>query len=234
MTPTTSTGSRDRLLSDRVYEDILGMIASGQIPKGAKLPTEHALCDLLKVSRPVLRKSLRQLREDGLIVSRQGSGSYVQRQPLKAVLEISNTGSVADIQRIFEFRTAIEGEAACLAAQRRSSDELLEITKCLNGLERCIEIGDLGAEEDEAFHAAICKSSGNPFFELARSSLKSDILNGIHLTRNLSLAKPPRRLEIVQQEHREIAKAIEDQDAKRARKAMRTHIENARKRVFNG
>jgi len=48
------------------------------------------------------------------------------------------------------------------------------------------------------------------------------------------LLKPKTRLELVQQEHILIVDAIERQDAPAARDAMRTHIDNARLRVFEG
>ncbi len=46
--------------------------------------------------------------------------------------------------------------------------------------------------------------------------------------------KPKTRLELVQQEHREIIEAIIEGDAPAARDAMRRHIDNARQRVFDG
>jgi GntR family transcriptional repressor for pyruvate dehydrogenase complex len=116
----TASQMRDRTLSDRAYERILSMIVGGEIPVGGKLPTEQSLSEQLGISRPVLRQALRQLREDDVIVSRQGSGSYVQRRPKDAVLDFAPIGSIADVQRTFEFRVAIEGEAALLAADRRT------------------------------------------------------------------------------------------------------------------
>lgn len=226
--------SRDRTLSDRVYEDILAMIMSGEIPVGDKLPTEKVLCERSGVSRPVLRQALKQLREDGVIVSRQGSGSFVQRRPENAVLDIAPVGSIADIQRTFEFRAAIEGEAAYLAAERRTNEDVAKLRELLAELDRCIQVGELGVDADEEFHALICTASGNQYFVTARASMKANIMTGLNLTRNLSLTKPQDRMEMVQQEHYEILTAISEQDPERARQAMRAHVENARKRVFEG
>lgn len=225
---------KERTLSDQVYEKILSMILSGETPVGAKLPTEHAMSELLEVSRPVLRQALKQLREDGVVVSRQGSGSYVQRRPETAVLEFAPVGSIADIQRTFEFRAAIEGEAAFLAAQRRTESDLAEMRTMLNDLDRCIREGELGVDIDEAFHALICVASGNQYFAAARTSMKANILTGLNLTRNLSLTKPQERMELVQREHYAILDALERADQDAARQAMRAHVENARKRVFQG
>jgi GntR family transcriptional repressor for pyruvate dehydrogenase complex len=233
-----ATGSvsrgKERTLSDQVYEEILAMISSGKTPVGAKLPTEHALSETLKVSRPVLRQALKQLREDGVVVSRQGSGSFVQRRPETAVLKFAPVGSIADIQRTFEFRAAIEGEAAYLAAERRTDAELKKMSVQLKELDRCIREGELGADIDENFHEAICLASGNQYFAIARTSMKSNILTGLNLTRNLSLTKPMERLELVQREHYLIYDAIKGMDQEGARIAMRDHVENAKKRMFQG
>lgn len=229
-----SHSGKERTLSDQVYEKILAMISSGETPVGAKLPTEHVLSDMLEVSRPVLRQALKQLREDGVVVSRQGSGSYVQRRPETAVLKFAPVGSIADIQRTFEFRAAIEGEAAFLAAERRTDSDLAKMQAQLDELDRCIREGELGVDADEEFHAIICVASGNQYFAAARSSMKGNILTGLNLTRNLSLTKPQERMELVQHEHYAILDAIKRSDQVAARLAMRAHVENARMRVFQG
>lgn len=225
---------RDKTLADSVYERILGMIVDGTIAVGEKMPSEHELCRVLDVSRPVLRQALKQLRSDEVIVSRQGSGSYVIRRPERGVFDFAPVGSVADIQRTFEFRAAVEGEAAFLAAQRRSETDLAHLETALRELDRCIESGELGVEADEAFHVAICEASHNRYFAVARTAMKENILTGMNLTRNLSLTKSRERLELVQREHYAIMDAVRAQDPDTARMQMRAHVENARKRVFEG
>ena len=65
----------------KLYEEIVGYI-SGQIEKGTyqpddKLPTEHDLAQMFHVSRITSTRALNELQSMGLIVRRQGSGSYV-------------------------------------------------------------------------------------------------------------------------------------------------------------
>lgn len=224
----------DSSLSDSVYEQLIQMVVQGEFPVGKKLPTEHVLSERLNVSRPILRRALKQLRNDDVIVSRQGSGSFVKKRPELAVLDFAPIGSIADIHRTFEFRAAIEGEAAYYCAIRRTDDDLLQIQRALKKLDECIEGNELGSDADVVFHEAICRATQNHYFTSARNSMKSNILTGINLTRNLSLQKPKQRLELVQQEHYLIVQAIEAQDASAARDAMRAHIDNARLRVFEG
>ncbi|MDV7143211.1 FadR/GntR family transcriptional regulator [Tropicimonas sp. TH_r6] len=225
---------RPGTLSDQVYEKILAGIADDSYPVGSKLPTEHALCDRYGVSRPVLRQALRQLREDDVIQSRQGSGSFVKRRPEIAALDFAPVGSIADIQRTFEFRAAIEGEAAFLAAERHTASDLDAIRAAVLELDRCVREGELGVDADEVLHAAICRASDNQYFVAARASMRENILTGMNLTRNLSLTKTQQRLDLVQAEHYVILDAIERRDGEAARQGMRAHIENARKRVFEG
>lgn len=226
--------ARARTLSDRAYERVLQKIIEGDIPVGSRLPTEHALSEEFGVSRPVLRQALRQLREDEIIVSRQGSGSFVKRRPEGLLLNFSPVGSIADIQRTFEFRMSIDGEAAYLAARRRTDDDLYRMKTILEQLDQAANAGELNLAADEDFHVAVCEASDNKYFVAARVSMRSNILTGMNLMRNLSMTKPLETLRIVQEEHYEIFRAIEAGDQETAQKAMRHHVENARKRVFEG
>lgn len=232
--PESISTTSDRTLSDLCYEKILSLVVNGDFLVGEKLPSEQALGAQLSVSRPVLRQALKQLREDDVIVSRQGSGSFVNRRPDGDVLDFAPVGSIADIQRTFEFRAALEGEAAYLAATRRSDDDLLCLQGALATLDSCIAEGNLGVDGDEEFHLAVCRASDNQYFVSARTSMKSNILTGMNLTRNLSLQRPQERMLLVQQEHYAIYEAILAKNQDAARTAMRSHVENARNRVFEG
>ena len=119
---------REPKLSHQVYERIFELHRLGRVSRSSsRLPSESELSRRFGASRPIVREALARLRDDGLIVSRQGSGSYVQRRPDAAVLRFVPVGSVADIQRCFEFRVGLEGAAAALAAERWEEEDLTEI-----------------------------------------------------------------------------------------------------------
>ncbi len=64
----------------RIAARIRERIGTRELPAGAKLPTEDQLMRENGVSRTVIRYALNQLRNEGLIVGRQGSGNYVAQQ----------------------------------------------------------------------------------------------------------------------------------------------------------
>ena len=220
-------------LNDRVYDHVLGQIIVGIFPVNSRLPPETRLADQLGVSRPVVREALMRLREDGLIASRQGAGSFVIRRPADDVYNYAPLSSIADIQRCFVFRIAIEGEAAALAARDHDTDGMVRIRNALDELDRVIEHGTLGVEEDIAFHRSVAEATGNRFFVATLAALHAQIASGITLNRNLSLIQPRDRILTGQLEHRQVVDAIALRDESGARAAMRLHIENARKRVFD-
>lgn len=225
--------SREKL-SDQVYEAILTEIIKGRYPEGAKLPTETALVDEFSVSRPVVREALARLRDDGLIQPRQGAGSFVLKRPDSALLRFAPIGSIADIQRHFEFRVALEPTAARLAAARRDDAALEAMGQSLSALEEANVTGASSVEADFAFHRAVAEASCNQFFATTLASLEQATKTAMLLNRQLSLHNPTERLLLVQTEHRAVLDAIAAGDADRAHDSMRIHIEESRRRVFDG
>lgn len=227
----TATAGR---LSGVVYDQIVEMIASGEFAINTRLPAETELSSRFGASRPVVREALQRLRDDGVIVSRQGSGSYVRRRPDAAVLQMVPVGSLADVQRCFEFRAGLEPAAAMLAAERRDEQDLARIHATIAALETCIAQGHLGVDEDIALHDEIAGATHNQYHILVRASLRSHILVGMNLTRNLSLRREASQLRAVQDEHVLIVDAIERRDAPAAYETMKIHVLNARQRMFEG
>lgn len=225
---------QDTRFSDIIYEKIVGMIADGRFPVNERLPSETSLSAMLGASRPVVREALERLRADQLIVSRKGSGSYVRQRPDQSVLTEVPVGSLADVQRFFEFRAGLEAETASLAAKNWQPNDKLQIQKRFDELEACLQRDDLGAEEDKALHDAIALATGNQFHTLVRDWFKPHIAIGMSVTRSLSLKRTVAHVRAVQDEHAEIVAAIFARDEQRSHHAMKTHILNARARMFQG
>jgi GntR family transcriptional regulator, transcriptional repressor for pyruvate dehydrogenase complex len=219
--------------ADRIYENILEQIVAGEFKIGERLPSESQLGTQYAVSRAVVREALVRLHADGVAVTRRGAGTYVQRQPGREFLRLAPIGGVADLMRCFEFRIALEGEAAALAAQRRTSEHLAAIDEAFESLNKANANGELGVEEDVRFHGAIALATRNQLFIQALDALAMHVFNGMNVTRHLSLTRNKKRLTLVQEEHQRIVQAIRDSGEEEARAAMRVHISNARIRALD-
>jgi DNA-binding LacI/PurR family transcriptional regulator len=66
----------------RIYDDLCSDILSGVYKPGQNLPTEKDLAKHFKASRPTIAKAMRELQHRGLIIRRQGHGTFVQQTPV--------------------------------------------------------------------------------------------------------------------------------------------------------
>jgi GntR family transcriptional regulator len=58
-------------------------IESGELAPGALLPSESALIQRYGISRPMARKAVAILRNEGLVTTEQGIGTKVREQPVE-------------------------------------------------------------------------------------------------------------------------------------------------------
>lgn len=220
-------------LADKVYHLLFTRISNSEYPANQKLPPENALSQEFGVSRPVLRAALDRLREEGLIYSRQGAGSYV-RIPVSAPVGYARVETLADIQRCYEFRMIVESEAASLAADRHNAEAMAEIDRAL-GLMRDAT-GSLQHREDAdfAFHLAISKASNNQYFEATMRALREHINVGMKLHGQSLMSDGAKGLQEVLAEHAAIRDAIATGQSGQAAQLMNNHLAHSRDRLFGG
>lgn len=219
-------------LVDRVYREILSSIMDGELTEGDRLPTEQSLTERFTTSRPTIREALSRLRADGIITSRQGSGTFVTKRPDPDLPRFAPLETISDIQRCYEFRIVTESGAAALAATMADEADLADIEQRYAQLDVVIAEQALGVQEDFDFHLAIARASKNQFFVSVIASMQQQVLFSMNLMRNLSLLKSTERQKLVQTEHQAIVQALRRRDSPAAALAMRRHLENARDRMF--
>ena len=71
-----------KTLTEIAEQELRQAIAKGTFRPGSQLPTEAELCQMLGVSRTVVREALRVLEEDGLVARRHGVGTFVRDHPI--------------------------------------------------------------------------------------------------------------------------------------------------------
>ncbi len=220
-------------LSDVVHAKIAGRIRSGEYPVESRLPTENDLAETLGVSRPIVREALARLRNDGVVVSRRGSGTYVQRAEGPTTRRLPPLTSIADMRRCLEFRISLEGESAwhaALGVEEHRGPLHEAMTRLSDDLAKRI----LEPEHDFEFHHSIALATGNRFFHETMTSMRPTILTALQITPSFISPRSQERLATLHAEHNAIYAAIIAADAEGARDAMRTHLSRAMQRVFEG
>lgn len=215
-----------------VIEDLRSQIAGGAYKPGERLPPESQLTEHFKVSRTVVREAIAGLRADGMVEPRQGAGVFV----LEPAIDIAKPFQILDWDRIsaiiemLELRAAVEMEAASLAAARRSPVQEDAVMDACTELRRCVAQGIVTTEADLAFHLAIADATNNPRFReflevmgvgaIPRAAMRAEITNAI----------TPEYIEMLCEEHDQIADAICRTDPDAAREAMRDHLKRSQQR----
>ncbi|MCH4895043.1 GntR family transcriptional regulator [Sphingomonas sp. SFZ2018-12] len=218
-------------LGDLVYAKIAGRIQSGEYAIDSRLPTENEFAEMLGVSRPVVREALARLRDSGVVVSRRGSGTYVQRRV--TTTNAKPLTSIADMRRCLEFRVSFEGESAYHAAAGRAEDRD-DLIVAVERLEQDRAGLRMEVNDDFAFHLAVARATGNRFFHDTMQGLRESIITAMGITPSFMQVRTPERLALLHAEHIAVFDAIMANDPEGARTAMRTHLNNAIRRVFDG
>jgi GntR family transcriptional regulator, transcriptional repressor for pyruvate dehydrogenase complex len=110
-----------------IIEDLRGLIATGSIGMGSRLPTERDLAAIYKVSPSTVRESMRALAVMGLVEVRHGSGSYVVEDTSNLVTTSLATAMQMEgvsISELISLLSLINERAVTLAVTRASSEEI--------------------------------------------------------------------------------------------------------------
>ncbi|HEY6307351.1 MAG TPA: FadR/GntR family transcriptional regulator [Candidatus Angelobacter sp.] len=198
---------------------------------GDKLPAERELAGLLGVSRSSIRDALRRLEMVGLVEPRQGAGTVVREISTETL--VSPLANVIAHRRqlvgeLLDFRRMLEPPLAARAATHASTGEVAGMDEILRRQDRRVRGGELAIEEDSEFHYRIALASGNSVV-LKVMDVVMDLLRE---TRSRSLqteGRPQKSLA----GHKRILAAIRRRDTAAAETAMRQHIEDVEKMVFD-
>ena len=233
METTLPTRQRARPLAHQLVEAIGDRIRDGRVAPGDKLPTEAAIMGEFSVSRTVVREALSKLQASGLVETRHGIGTFVvglgDATPFRIAPE--QFATLRDVIAVLELRIGVETEAAGLAAQRRTPQNLAEMRTALVAFETAIAAGRDAVGPDFQFHLEVARSTQNPHFVDLMGTLGSKIIPRARLDPADALSEERLAyLRRVNNEHESICDAIANQDPDAARAAMRTHLANSRER----
>ncbi|QQX85605.1 FadR family transcriptional regulator [Cupriavidus necator] len=228
---------RPASLASRIAQTLHDDILAGRYGAGARLPAESSLADTFGVSRPIVREAIAQLKADGVLVTRKGSGAYVSETPGGQAWRVASAPDGGPtLAQLFELRRVVETACAEMAAQRRSDSDIDAIRAALAAMQAQADgQGDMAsaAAADMAFHHAIAEAAHNPCFTGLTDFVSQQMLaarqRAWENTARLSVTTGAPRA--ADQEHAALAEAIAAGDAAAARNAAQQHLEAAAARL---
>ncbi|MFG6429143.1 FadR/GntR family transcriptional regulator [Roseateles sp. LYH14W] len=224
---------RPRTLALELVDSLGDRIRAGQLQTGDKLPTEAAIMEEFEVSRTVVREAISKLQAAGLVETRHGIGTFVLGAGDGPSFKITpeQFSTLQDVIAVLELRIGLETEAAGLAAQRRTPDNLVALRKALDAVIAAVEAGQDSVAADFQFHLEVARATQNGHFAELMATLGSQIIPRARLEPTVGMSTERQAyMRRVNAEHESILDAITSQDAESARAAMRTHLSNSRER----
>src|SRR5262245_27040325 len=163
--PAIASEAGDRLAPDLVTRHIRELIVRGELARGQKLPTERELVRTLNVSRTTVRAGLQALASKGVLVIRQGAGTFVADGP--PVLDSEPLNYLAALHgftrhEMFEVRRTLEAGVAGLAAENATGADLAGIADEVTGIFASLDEAQVFLVHDIRFHRAVAAASHNP------------------------------------------------------------------------
>lgn len=228
-TPTTPV--RTARLSEEIIRQIAKMVESGELAMNERFPSERALEQQWKVSRPVLREAFRALEVQGLIESRPGGGRYLRSSWIPDPAQVRRNRLVANretLLQVWDAREAVEVRSAELAAVRATAEEIEEMERPLRTFASLTPAEAKRLDLDRSFHMVIARAARNPFLLEIIGNLVARMSEiGFRDMLGVEDFKPLLGI------HQPIYEAIAARDPKAARVAMIRHYDELRKTLPN-
>jgi GntR family transcriptional repressor for pyruvate dehydrogenase complex len=218
-------------ISDEIVDQIMSLIAKGDLKPGQRLPSERELCKNFGAGRSSLREALRCLCIVGVLNARVGEGTSVAPDGgkfLGKIIEWRVVTEQHDIEDLMEVRIALEGVTAANAALRGSEKDLLKLQDLLTKMDAALKDEKRFAARDLEFHVTLAEASENFLIVDLVSMIRGQLEKALSRVLLLPNARP-----LSLKEHVSVVNAIRRRDPEAAREAMQSHLDAALKRYHH-
>jgi len=232
---TTSTAIvnslRTQRVSDQIVRQIREALFAGKLQPGDRLPPERDLAAGFSASRNSLREALRRLEQEGVVAIKKGvtGGIFIaemDHRPVAQSLETLLQLKKISIHQIAEVRLMVEPDTARLAAQRASSEDVLELEATIDQMTAALQDDEPARSYDLRFHMLVARAARNPILQMLAESMLAVASKAI-----TELNPSRETLDHVLACHRRILDAIRRRDGELAYQAMREHILDVQSRL---
>lgn len=213
--------------SEIVLDLIMKKLKNGDWIPNMKIWTEPELMKAAGVGRSAVREAIEKLVTLGVLVKKQGNGTFVKEPSNTAYFNTLFTDCVFkefDPISVLEFRIAIEPACVALCIERYDEDIVSELEKYMNTMKQnyLTDARQDFFEADCYFHFTIAKGSANPLFVKVMEIL-NQTMSDYHALANRTIGPKTGVAE-----HQAILEAIKDKDKELAVFLLRRHLERSR------
>jgi GntR family transcriptional repressor for pyruvate dehydrogenase complex len=208
---------------DKIIRQLKQLISEGHLKPGDRLPAERVLAEKFGVGRTYVRDAIRKLEFYGMLKTSPQSGTYVSGYNIKMIEGVLNdiiTFNKEDFAALIEARYYLEINAARLAAQRRTDEDLAILEAAVADYDLKTKHKENAVQEDMFLHLKIANAAKNSVFESMLLMLLPDIIRNII---EKKICGDNRGVQAMA-EHHEILTAIADKDPDAAGIAMAAHL----------
>jgi GntR family transcriptional repressor for pyruvate dehydrogenase complex len=217
--------------AERIVENLITLVKDRRLKTGDKLPSERQLCEMIGVSRPILREALKALQVMNIIDIRQGAGAYIKSLEPGDVVEHLDIVFHLDsslYHDLYEARRLLEAGIAAMAAEKIGDSELALIEENIRRAASDIDNEQAFFERDLELHEMIMKAAGNRVIPVFMQSINKLAL----LIRQKTNAISNIRKNTIK-DHGAILAALKNHDGRESAKAMERHIRNVERAFLN-
>jgi DNA-binding FadR family transcriptional regulator len=201
------------------------MIIDGTFKVEQKLPSEQSLAGDFGVSRPVIREAMKILKERGLIIQKNGEGTFICEPDSGLVTDTINRIihlRKIDVSDIYSVRINLETMAAAQAAVKATEQEFDELQSINDHMRENKNDVEKRAQDDVLFHRKIAQLSGNPLLEIFVESMAALLVRVVKYTLDNKVGN-----EEGIDYHDRIVRVLRTRDAEKAKKVVRLHLESS-------
>ncbi|MFS8050257.1 FadR/GntR family transcriptional regulator [Rhizobium sp. BR 314] len=229
------SGGRSRTSHAQVVDELGKAIVAGAFPIGSILPGDSELLQRFKVSRTILRESMKTLAAKGMVVPRARVGTRVTEKIHWNMFDnevlswhFENGVDQEFLLHLYDIRIAFEPFAAGLVAERASKEDIDLLRRLAAALANPEHTSDSLAVADLHFHLAITEASQNPFMRSLGGLIEAALVGMFRMS------APPASSGFgnIAETHTAIVDAIAARDSAGARRAMEFVIIDGKQHVL--
>ncbi len=200
-------------------------IESGKFSDGDQLPTERELAENYDASRSTVRNALNMLENEGFLVRKVGSGTYVtyDKNPADGINMVVD--QISPMQLI-DARIGMERQMIRLAVIHASRRDLELLGALLVRMEEAANDRDEFSRLDSEFHLQVAKSTGNPLMVHLYETV-NEVRGHSQWSTMKNLVLSPEQIRKYNTHHRTMLEGIRSRDTATAIVAVNAHMELA-------